>query len=311
MKPLVSVICLCYNHERFVEKALLSVVNQSYSNVEIIVVDDFSSDKSSELIMKFLKTYHNIRFIQNEVNIGNCASFNKALASANGEYIVDFATDDLLKKDKLELQVAAFEQLDSSYGVVFTNAEIINENGEYLKDWYAKSEAIPAGYVFEKILEKSYISASTMLVRREVFDFLDGYDERLSYEDFDFWVRSSQKFQYYYLPEKTIEKRIVTESLSSKADTKAGYNIVASTLNVCTKAWWLLKNETEKQALKKRIYFEMRHALMIEAFDLVLSFYKLLKEMNDNDLKSRLVKMLAEMKIPVHYLYKIYKRSQG
>ncbi|GAL83002.1 family 2 glycosyl transferase [Sporocytophaga myxococcoides] len=311
MKPLVSVICLCYNHEKFVEKALLSVVNQTYSNVEIIVVDDCSTDKSSELIMRFLKTYQSIKFIQNEANVGNCISFNKALAIANGDFIVDFATDDILKKDKLELQVNAFEQLDNSYGVVFTNAEIINENGDYLMDWYDRGVAVSDGYVFEKILKKSYISASTMLVRREVFDFLGGYDERLAYEDFDFWVRSSQKFKYYYLSDKTIEKRIVSRSLSAKADTKIGYTIIASTLNVCAKAWWLLKNETEKQALKKRIYFEMRHALMIEAFDCVLSYYSLLKEMNDTDIKSRLIKTLAELKIPLYYFYKIYKGGQG
>jgi len=149
------------------------------------------------------------------------------------------------------------------------------------------------------------------LVRREVFDFLGGYDERLAYEDFDFWIRSSQKFRYYYLPEKTIGKRVVSESLSSKADSKSGENIVFSTLIVCKKAWWLLKNESEKQALKKRIYFEMRHALMIEAFDCVVSYYTLLQEMNVADIKSRFIKMLAEMKIPFHFLYKIYKRRQG
>lgn len=311
MKPLVSVICLCYNHERFVQEALFSVVNQTYSNVEIIIVDDCSSDKSSELVKDFLKDYLNIKFIQNEVNLGNCTSFNKALAIANGDYIIDFATDDILKKNKIELQVAAFEKLDNSYGVVFSNAEVVTENGEYLKDWYTKSDVIPDGYVFEKILERSYICASTMLVRREVFDFLGGYDERLAYEDFDFWIRSSQKFRYYYLPEKTIGKRVVSESLSSKADSKSGENIVFSTLIVCKKAWWLLKNESEKQALKKRIYFEMRHALMIEAFDCVVSYYTLLQEMNVADIKSRFIKMLAEMKIPFHFLYKIYKRRQG
>src|SRR5688572_3746734 len=115
-KPLVTVICLCYNHERFVREAITSVLSQTYSNLQVIVVDDKSTDKSVDAIRDKIAPYGEITFLPLPTNHGNCRAFNKGLALAKGEYIIDFATDDLMAPERISKQVEAFQQLDSSYG---------------------------------------------------------------------------------------------------------------------------------------------------------------------------------------------------
>ena len=130
--PLVTIICLSYNHEKFVVETLNSVLNQNYSPIELIIVDDCSSDITKSIIEDWLLSHSDVRFIANEVNLGNTKSFNNALKIAKGNYIIDLAADDLLMPNGIQMQVEAFQK--STYknlGIVYGNAEIINENGSF------------------------------------------------------------------------------------------------------------------------------------------------------------------------------------
>ena len=131
-KSLVTVICLCYNHENFVTESLFSVMNQDYAFVELIIVDDCSTDNSKNIIKKWLLDYPEVRFISNEINLGNTKSFNKALQCAKGDYIIDLAADDVLLPNCISLQVKAFENSAfKNLGIVYGNAELINEKGDF------------------------------------------------------------------------------------------------------------------------------------------------------------------------------------
>ena len=135
--PLVTVICLCYNHEAFVVETLNSVIHQSYAPVELIVVDDFSTDNSREVIRKWLINHPEILFIANEKNLGNTKSFNKALKFAKGEYIIDLAADDVLMPDCITLQRNTFEKSPyKNLGIVYGNAELITEKGHFDSYYY-------------------------------------------------------------------------------------------------------------------------------------------------------------------------------
>src|SRR5258708_38496375 len=95
--PLVSIVCLCFNHERFVGEALRSVFQQTYSNIQIIIVDDFSTDGSTSIIKKVISDYtHKIQFLGLTQNLGNCKAFNQGLALATGDFVIDFSTDDVM-----------------------------------------------------------------------------------------------------------------------------------------------------------------------------------------------------------------------
>ena len=107
--PLVSVVCLCYNHARFVEEAIQSVLNQRYPNVQLIVIDDHSTDKSIEAIDKFISGNKAVEFIPLPSNLGNCRAFNIGLEKAKGDFIIDLAGDDVLMPDRIEMGVRNLE----------------------------------------------------------------------------------------------------------------------------------------------------------------------------------------------------------
>jgi glycosyltransferase involved in cell wall biosynthesis len=328
MFPLVSVICLCYNHEKFVKTALESVYYQTYPNLEIIIVDDASTDKSKAVIERFLADldhYQNalatdnqlvrkINFIANPANIGNCKSFNQAFAQTKGQYIVDFATDDVMLDERISRQVAAFEKLAENYGVVFSNALDIDENGQVLKAHYPldanqKSKIpVPQGDVYVEILKRYFISPPTMMIKRQVLSDLGAYDETLSYEDFDFWVRSARKYHYFYLDEVTTYRRELKNSLSKQFYQKGANIHQISTLKVCEKALQLNTQTIENQALIQRIKFQTRQAFFTQNFSLVEDYARLLAQTPEfkMDVLTRLILTLARYKIPVFYWYKLY-----
>src|SRR5688572_12462642 len=108
-QPLVTVIAISYNHAPYIKEALESVYNQSYSNIEFIIVDDASSDASAAVIETSIQG-RSIQFLKNESNAGNCRSFNKAYALSKGKYIIDFALDDIMYPTRIEKQVMLFQQ---------------------------------------------------------------------------------------------------------------------------------------------------------------------------------------------------------
>jgi glycosyltransferase involved in cell wall biosynthesis len=286
MSELVSVICLCYNHENFVEKALQSVLEQDYPHLEVLIVDDGSSDKSVEKINLFLKqnskkTRH-WQFFPLAQNQGNCAAFNFAFAQSKGDFIVDFATDDILARERIRLQVAHF-QADKNpntdapnntlAGVCFTDAFLIDAHDKILGSYYQHhfpkkrlpQERLAKGFIFEDLLRAGgLICAPTMLIRREVLLDLGGYDASLSYEDYDFWVRSSKKYRYLFLDKKLTYFRRLPHSHSKGFLEKKQNRHLDSTLKVLEKAFFLIENKNELAALLHSLRYHLRQTLLLE-----------------------------------------------
>ena len=132
MEPLVTVICLCYNQERFVRQSIDSVLAQSYSNIELIVVDDASTDASVEAIKERIKLHPGIKFIALPENSGNCRGFNTGLRHAGGEYVIDLAADDILMPERIRIGVEALRKAGDKFGVHFSDAYWISEEGHRL-----------------------------------------------------------------------------------------------------------------------------------------------------------------------------------
>jgi glycosyltransferase involved in cell wall biosynthesis len=276
--PQVSVICLCYNHELFVEKAIRSIQNQGYPHVQLIVVDDNSTDKSREVISKALSGSLKAQFIALPQNLGNCKAFNMGLAAATGDFIIDHSGDDVLMLDRIEKGINAFNQAGDKVGVNFTDAQLIDEAGKnlgYHSDKFPH-DSIPQGNIYSEVLSRYFINSPSMMIRREVFEKLGGYDESLAYEDFDFWVRSSRYFDYCYTPEPLVKRRIHYFSMG-KRQYKRGSRQLQSTLKVCEKALVLNTNEGENEALKKRIHYELRQALKLGEVRLAMGYWSLLR----------------------------------
>ncbi|HOX83369.1 MAG TPA: glycosyltransferase family A protein [Chryseolinea sp.] len=283
-EPLVTIICLCYNHAVFIREAVESVIHQSYKNTQIILIDDASKDESVQEIDKLKNQYPFLETVLLPVNVGNCKAFNAAFKLAKGEYIIDFATDDVMMPDRIEKQVHFFEHLDHSYGVVFTDAVYMDVNGfvfrnhfEYL---FSKGllTSIPQGDVYQAVLRQYFIASPTMMIRRNVLDELGGYDENLSYEDFDFWVRSSRNYKYALLNEKLTKIRRKHKSLSS-GWYKPGDQQLHSTYVVCKKAQEINRSEGDTLALAKRARYELRQSFFSENHVEAKLFFQLLNDL--------------------------------
>jgi glycosyltransferase involved in cell wall biosynthesis len=274
--PRVTVICLCYNQARFVNDAIRSVFTQTYENVELIIVDDASTDNSVKEITNTLKDHTEVKFIQLSANKGNCRAFNHALSFATGEYIIDLAADDILLKERITKGVVALNEAGDTFGVNFTDADWIDEDGTHV---YKHSDrfphhSIPTGEVYKPLIERFFICSPSMMFRRKVIDALGGYDELLAYEDFDFWIRSSRAFKYCYTPDVLVKKRIVKDSMSEKQFTRRSPQL-RSTYRVCEKILDLNRSDDEKRALGKRIRYEMRLCLKLFDFSLALDYWRL------------------------------------
>jgi glycosyltransferase involved in cell wall biosynthesis len=260
--PLVSVICLCYNQQQFVKEAIESVLQQTYSNIQLIVVDDASADKSAELIRIIKNEHPAIEILLLDKNVGNCKAFNRGLALATGEFVIDLAADDILLPERVTKGVDRLSMLGESYGVHFSDALLINEKGESLQKHSEQIlfPAIPQGDVYTEVIQRYFICSPTMLMRKKVLDELGGYDESLHYEDFDFWVRSSRNYLYDYSDEVLVKKRVVKGSLSDVQFNRRSdhWN---STMQVLKKVKRLNTSASEANALRNRLWYEVGYHL--------------------------------------------------
>lgn len=279
-KLLVTVICLCYNHENFVLESLHSVLNQDYQHIELIVVDDCSTDNSKKTIEKWLLDYPNIQFIFNNTNLGNTNSFNKALKSAKGNYIIDLAADDVLVPDCISQQIKTFRESSfKNLGVVYGNTELIKENGEFSSYFFPVDDNLKTiekrqtGNIYLSVISggNSICSVSSM-AKKSVYDSLNGYDEILAYEDLDFWIRSSRLYEFEYIDKILVKKRISNNSLTDNFynNSKARFKkINLSTYLILKKAIKLNQTKKEDFGIQKRVHHEIVHTFKIKAYGLL------------------------------------------
>lgn len=308
--PIVTVIALCYNHERFVVDSLQSVVNQDYVNVELIIVDDFSSDKSRDKILQFVGNNSSSKLIFNQENIGNCRSFNQALKIAQGKYIIDLSTDDIMLPNRITEQVKVFEKSEK-VGLVFSDCEYIDEQSRKIEhstfnDFRKKRNEFPVGKVYAKLLGRQlYLNPPTMMVRKAIFDQLEGYDETLTYEDFDFWLRASRICEFNYIPQILTQQRMLSGSHSTKFIQKKN-SLTPSAFRVCQKAFYFNETEEENLALIIRLKNLMRQCFFTEHFDVGNEVLKMLKQLNAENWEIKLYTILIFSKLPINFLYLKY-----
>lgn len=281
--PLVSIICLCYNHEQYVEESILSALNQDYENIEIIAVDDASTDGSRNIIDQLCEQHASIKKLYLDQNVGNTKAFNHGLGLARGEFLIDLATDDVLLPNRVSEGIKTFERCSDRHGVNFSNAELIDEEGSLLKHFYEvdiENRAVTPpeeGDIFASLIERFMICSPTMMFKREVMDELNGYDETLAYEDFDFWIRSSRKFLYCFTDLILVKKRKVLDSMSNRQYAFQSYQM-RSTFKVLNKANQLVASEKELRSLKGRLRLEMKQCVKHFQWKLLMDYWKLLRQ---------------------------------
>ncbi len=281
--PLVTVVCLCHNQKKYVRFALESVLSQTYKRIELIIVDDGSTDGSKDEILQFISEKGSFLFINNPTPIGNCKAFNKGFWLSKGEYIIDLAADDMLLPKRVEEGINDFTNATESTGVHFTDAFVTDENGDITSNFYRKKRhrkattTPPTGFIFKELLSGYFICPPTMMIKSKVLHELSGYDERLSYEDFDFWIRSSRDWKYIFNPSPLVKKREVSKSLG-KSQKQWRNKHLSSTYQVCLKALDLCDDVEEFSALIWRSIYEIKQCLQTGNFSLIIGYLRLIKK---------------------------------
>lgn len=186
-QPLVSVAIPCYNHEKYIEQAIRSVIEQSYSNIELIIIDDGSTDNSVSVIESILPDCH-VRFHRVEFryrpNKGLCRTLNEALEWCKGEYFAPVASDDILKINKTSIQVNYLKRNSSCIGA-FGGIDILDEKNRTTTTVLKKSKK----YTFNDIyLHKHNLPASTQFLRTKAVRDIGGYRDDLAIEDWSMWL---------------------------------------------------------------------------------------------------------------------------
>lgn len=272
--PLVSVICLCYNHGEFVVESLESVLNQTYPNVELLIADDASSDNSAEVIYKWLEKHPNIPFIHNKINLGNTKTFNNVLKLAKGEFVIDLATDDLLQKDCIAKQINAFHSSSfKNLQIVYGNAELIDEKGQHLGYYY--DQPAPSGDIYRSIIgQYNKICSPSSMVKRKLLNEFGGYNESLAYEDLDLWIKTSRKYEIQYIDQVLIKRRELQNSLGNSffLDKKKSHKMNCSTYKILKNAFDLNQAKDEYKALLKRVHGQIVLTMNLKDYPLLFKF---------------------------------------
>ncbi|MBI1877687.1 MAG: glycosyltransferase [Chloroflexi bacterium] len=195
--PLVSVIIPAYNAQNFIGETIQSVINQTYPDWEMLVVDDGSTDETRQVIEKYL-TDSRVKYLY-QPNQERAAARNHGLRGSSGKYIAFLDADDLWLPDKLKVQV---EYLDthSEMGLCFTHHRFINEEGTLTGKPGVMFK--PGPDQFSRLLEANFIANSTVIIARTVFDKLGLFDESLpayGSEDWDMWLRIARFYPIHFI----------------------------------------------------------------------------------------------------------------
>lgn len=222
---MVSILVPCYNHERFLNDCLQSLIDQTYDEIELLINDDASTDQSwsvieakrEQLEHRFARVYLH----RNLKNQGVTKSLNTLLKQASGDYFKIIASDDMLHRDYIKTCVSYMEQHTDCSALV-TNAFVVPEHTRYLSDlnsgelFYERPPIFNKPDMVTRVYLDNIIAAPATIVRKGVYDVIGTYDEKLGAEDWDYWLRMLEHgMEFNYLDKPLVYYRRNTDSASS------------------------------------------------------------------------------------------------
>jgi glycosyltransferase involved in cell wall biosynthesis len=223
--PLASICVLSYNNARYLPETLDSGLAQTYPNVEMVVVDDGSTDDSFPIAQSYAARYPNkikVYTHPNRKNRGISETINLATRSSKGDYWSVLGSDDILHKDKIEKQVA-FLEAHPKLEFVYCYVDYIDFEGKKLPGRFGTditSDADP----LKTMLMENYIPAMAMLARRGAVARVGDHDPDLIYSDWDFWVRLLSLYKGGFISESLVDYRIhsTNSSIGTARSTQIG-----------------------------------------------------------------------------------------
>ena len=212
--PLVTVMIPCYNHEKYIKESIQSVIDQTYSRLELIVIDDGSKDNSIQIIEEMRlaceQRFEHFQFIFRE-NRGLSRTLNQGLSLARGEYFSIVASDDIMLPEKTAIQVDVFKK-DSLITAVFGAHQYIDDESHVV----SVKKAVYREFNFQEIFYHQHdIPASSQMIKLNHLRDIGGYNENTKVEDWDLWLRlTGAGAKLVYIPDVIVGYRMHDSNLS-------------------------------------------------------------------------------------------------
>jgi glycosyltransferase involved in cell wall biosynthesis len=224
--PLVSVVTPAYNVEKSIARTLESVLSQTYRNIEVLVINDGSTDGTVAVAESFARKDSRVKVLH-QANLGLPAARNCGIRSARGEFIAPIDADDIWNEEKVQAQVECFQRSDDSVGLVYSWSMIIDENGTPLTGIAHQYK----GNVLAELIYSNFVgNGSSPMIRRSCFDELGYYDVRLrAAEDWDMYLRIAERYEFQVVPKYHVGYTRVLSSMS--ANYKNQENFMAMVLD--------------------------------------------------------------------------------
>jgi glycosyltransferase involved in cell wall biosynthesis len=223
-KGLVSVIVPVYNREDYVRETLDSILQQTYENIEVIVVNDGSTDNSLSIIEEFKGKYPEKFLIIDQENQGQVRSRNNAIEKSSGEFIAFLDSDDLWLPNKLEMQIPLFV---GDVGLVYCAIYNIDADGQVIDTELCEQDI--RGYIYPELLIKNRMTGGTVVLHRDAIDKVGLFDvDFAAAENWDLWIRVSKYFSVDMVNEPLVKYRKHAGNMSK--DSLLMLNIIDSIL---------------------------------------------------------------------------------
>ncbi len=220
-----------FNYGRYLSLAIEGVLRQSYSDLELIIIDDCSGDNSVEIAQEWKRRDERVVLVRHDVNRGLAATRNSGLAASSGEFIALCDADDIWLSGKLAIQMECFTR-DPQLALIHSDSAIIDADGALTGQrfsglMHAKGQKT-SGNLFDTLCRRNFICVPTVTLRKEALQYANGFDSRLrSLEDWVCWTQISRKYLFHYIADPLVQYRIHRAGLSSDAKGMARNRIMA------------------------------------------------------------------------------------
>lgn len=261
VNPKVSVIIPVYNGEKYIAYAIESVLCQTYKNIEIIVVDDDSKDKTAEVVRNYQETYNQtdkqegLTYIY-QTNQGTAAARNKGIVNSTGEYIALLDYDDIWEPEKIELQVKYMIE-HQEVGMVHSDAGFIDKNGNLIDDMKRPKGFTVYGRCFKELFIQNKIRTSTAVIRSSCLDKIGLFDENIRHcEDLDLWLRLAREFSIGYVDQILCHYRLHDSNMTHNKVEQLIYRnkMFNKILKIYPDAWSIVGESNVKKTIFDNVY---------------------------------------------------------
>lgn len=219
MKELVSVVIPAFNMVQYVERSVESALRQTYSELEVIVVNDGSTDHTSDILSKIARREKRVRLLEQE-NAGVAAARNKGIGVSAGGFIAPLDADDLWHPEKIQRQISRFKECSQDVAVVYCAFALIDLSDKVIPTRFTPDPFDFEGKILPALVWRNFGPASIPLIRREPLLAVNGYDPSLrrrggeGCEDKDLYIRLSERWKFSVVPEMLVGHRVRPDSMS-------------------------------------------------------------------------------------------------